>query len=108
MNTLFNRSEKLDSWYEKNLHLNRADTGGFVGEHIEMMDGENAQMLSFKVHHLAPLIQNLAESGIRIVDHIDENSKGRFAWFYDPEGNKIEVWEPWDESLSVIDLPEPD
>ncbi|WP_413578201.1 VOC family protein [Bdellovibrio sp. HCB290] len=108
MDTLQNRSEKLSLWYEENLHLHRDESGGFIEEHIEMMDGKKPQMLSFQVQRLAPLMQTLAASGIKIVDHIDENNRGRFAWFFDPEGNKVEVWEPWDDSQSLIDLPEPD
>lgn len=102
------RSDKLDRWYEEHLHLHRDEQGSFIEEHFEMQTGSATKFLSFQVPHLAPLISSLAESGIRIVDYIDENPRGRFAWIYDPEGNKVELWEPWDDSQSLINIPEPD
>ena len=64
--------------------------------------------LNFQVDHLAPLLSNLAEAGVHIVDHLEETPNGRFAWIFDPEGNKIELWEPRSYESSVIDLPEPE
>lgn len=108
METHIQRSEKLNRWYEEKLQLHRNEEGRFVEEHFEMQDESKPQMLSFQVKKLAPLMSLLAESGVKIVDHIDETPRGRYAWFYDPEGNKVEIWEPWDESQSLIELPEPD
>jgi predicted enzyme related to lactoylglutathione lyase len=108
METITHRSEKLNRWYEEKLHLHRDDEGGFLEEHIEMQQGDRPRMVSFQVQKLAPLMSTLAESGVKIVDHIDETPRGRYAWFFDPEGNKVEIWEQWDESQSLIELPEPD
>ncbi|WP_413560923.1 VOC family protein [Bdellovibrio sp. HCB209] len=108
METLMHRSEKLDRWYEENLHLHRDDSGGFIEEHFEMHTESPQKFLSFQIPQLAPLISSLAESGIRIVDYIDENPRGKFAWIFDPEGNKVELWEPWDDSQSLVSFPEPD
>lgn len=102
------RSDKLDRWYEENLHLHRNEQGSFIEEHFEMQTESSHKFLSFQIPHLALLISSLAESGVRIVDYIDENPRGRFAWIYDPEGNKVELWEPWDDSQSLVTMPEPD
>ncbi|UYL09266.1 hypothetical protein B9G69_001590 [Bdellovibrio sp. SKB1291214] len=102
------RSEKLNRWYEEKLHLHRNEEGLFVEELFEMQSEDKPRMLSFQVQKLAPLMNNLAESGVKIVDHIDETPRGKYAWFFDPEGNKVEIWEPWDDSQSLVNIPEPD
>jgi hypothetical protein len=40
------------------------------------------------------LIDRLKEEGVRIDAKRQNESYGRFAWIYDPDGNKIELWQP--------------
>lgn len=51
-------------------------------------------MLNFRVSDLEQLLARLKAAGIRIDEKRMEESYGKFAWAYDPEGNKIELWEP--------------
>lgn len=51
-------------------------------------------MLNFRVANLDALLEQLRQAGVRIDDNRMDESYGRFAWIYDPEDNKIELWEP--------------
>ena len=43
------------------------------------------------------LLKILKEEGVTIVGEMQEFSYGKFGWILDPEGNKIELWEPVDD-----------
>lgn len=51
-------------------------------------------MLNFRVANLDALLEQLQSAGVRIDENRMDESYGRFAWIYDPEDNKIELWEP--------------
>jgi len=51
-------------------------------------------MMNFRVANLEQLLAQLKEEGVKIGDKIDDESNGRFAWVMDPEGNRIQLWEP--------------
>ena len=55
-------------------------------------------MLNFRVDDLDFAVEKLREAGVRIDDQRMEEPYGKFAWVYDPEDNKIELWEPKDPS----------
>ena len=57
-------------------------------------------MINFRVKNLDTLIVQLREEGVTVVGEIDRQPYGSFAWIMDPDGNKIELWEPKDEGLS--------
>lgn len=57
-----------------------------------------AAMINFRVDDLDGLLAQLAEAGVRIDPKRDDYSYGRFAWIWDPEGNRVELWEPAVES----------
>lgn len=40
------------------------------------------------------MIERLQKEGVKIAPERMDESYGRFAWIYDLEGNKIELWEP--------------
>ncbi|MEI9913145.1 MAG: VOC family protein [Bacteroidota bacterium] len=53
-------------------------------------------MINLRVHDLFELLRQLKEEGVTIVgDPLDEEY-GKFGWIMDPEGNKIELWQPPD------------
>lgn len=54
-------------------------------------------MFNFRVENLAALLEQLKKEGIQQVGEIAEYDYGKFGWILDPEGNKIELWEPKDE-----------
>jgi predicted enzyme related to lactoylglutathione lyase len=51
-------------------------------------------MFNFRVNDLDALLAALASEGVKIDPKREDAPYGRFAWIYDPEGNKIELWEP--------------
>ncbi len=53
-------------------------------------------MVNFRVADLTALIEALKDEGVQVVGTIEEHENGKFAWILDPEGNKIELWEPID------------
>ena len=58
--------------------------------------GSRAQpfMVNLRVEDLDALLAALAAEGVRIDPKREDLEYGRFAWIYDPDGNKIELWEP--------------
>ena len=51
-------------------------------------------MQNFRVHNLESLLVKLAAEGITVVGEMQTFDYGKFGWILDPEGNKIELWEP--------------
>lgn len=56
-------------------------------------------MLNYRVENLKALLDVLKKEGVTVVGKIEEYSYGKFGWIMDPEGNKIELWEPIDSEL---------
>jgi len=54
-------------------------------------------MFNYRVENLVELLKVLKEEGVEIVGEMQEYSYGKFGWIMDPDGNKIELWEPKDE-----------
>jgi len=51
-------------------------------------------MLNYRVEDARALARLLREEGCEVLDKIDESEFGIFAWVIDPEGNKVELWQP--------------
>lgn len=109
--------DKMKEWYNKNL--------GFVtddyGSPFEFRNAENPDeinylqwspfpqdtkyftpskkefMINYRVENLVELVAELKKDGVNVVDEIEEFEYGKFVHIMDPEGNKIELWEPVDE-----------
>lgn len=56
-------------------------------------------MMNFRVENLKELLAALKEEGVTIIGKIEEYDYGKFGWILDPEGNKIELWEPIDSTF---------
>jgi predicted enzyme related to lactoylglutathione lyase len=103
----------LAKWYAQ--HLGIPDQGGgslgFDGPESTGMtvfahfpegskyfgDGPQQTMVNFRVDNLDELLAQLAAAGVTIDPKRDDQSYGRFAWIVDPEGNRVELWEPLSE-----------
>lgn len=59
-------------------------------------------MVNFRVENLEKLVKTLREEGVTILDEIESYDYGKFVHIMDPEGNKIELWEPNDEEYEKI------
>ena len=105
----------LAAWYEKHLGLNFKGTvytaWEFTNEDGSRKTGNNvlsffkesneyfapsekSTMLNFIVKDLFALLPVLKEEGVTIVGEPMDEDYGKFGWIMDPEGNKIELWEP--------------
>ena len=56
-------------------------------------------MINYRVDDLGELLAQLRADGVEIVGGPESHENGQFAWIADPDGNKVELWEPkaWDE-----------
>ena len=60
---------------------------------------EKKFMINYRVENLEALLAVLKEEGVQVVGEMQVFEYGKFGWIMDPEGNKIELWEPVDEKL---------
>ena len=51
-------------------------------------------MINYRVEDLHGLLAALRAEGVQVEDKVSEDEFGKFAWVMDPEGNRIELWEP--------------
>ncbi len=51
-------------------------------------------MVNFTVDDLDGVLAQLREGGAQVDERIEDHAFGRFGWFMDPEGNRVELWEP--------------
>ena len=109
--------EKIKNWYGENLGL-AINPHGSVFEFRRGADpekrgytvwspftknteyfgpSEHDYMFNYRVADLKALLEDLRSKGVKIVGEIEEYEYGKFAHIMDPEGRKIELWEPIDE-----------
>jgi predicted enzyme related to lactoylglutathione lyase len=55
---------------------------------------ENKFMFNLIVDNLEEALKQVKEGGAELVGKIEEIEYGLFSWFIDPDGNKVELWEP--------------
>lgn len=51
-------------------------------------------MIDYAVDDMDALLARLQSRGVKLLKREDSDANGRFAWILDPEGNKVELWEP--------------
>ena len=64
-----------------------ADTGYFG-------DGTQSTMVNFRVDDLDGLLASLRAAGCTVDPKVSDEGFGRFGWITDPEGNRVELWQP--------------
>jgi len=104
----------LAAWYRDHLGLRLEEFGGAVFRwpddkaedrgltvwHVAEPDSEwfrpsgSAFMINYRVDNLLELIANLKAAGIEVLKGPESHENGKFAWIIDPDGNKVELWEP--------------
>jgi predicted enzyme related to lactoylglutathione lyase len=60
-------------------------------------------MINFRVDDLDGLLEQLKAAGVEVVGEVQEFEYGRFGWVMDPEGNKVELWEPPADKKELFD-----
>lgn len=114
--------DKMKEWYTKNLGLVKNEYGSL----FEFRDSNNPEskgylqwspfeketkyfapsskdyMINYRVVNIEAMIENMRSEGIEIIGEIEEYEYGKFAHIVDPEGNKIELWEPVDKVFTDL------
>ena len=60
---------------------------------------ESPFMMNFRVENLVELLKVFGQEGVTVVGEIEEYNYGKFGWILDPDGNKLELWEPNDKAF---------
>ena len=60
---------------------------------MERVTGIGGVFVNFRVRDLDAMLAQLRDAGAEVEDRVDEYDYGRFGWFVDPEGNRVELWE---------------
>ena len=103
----------LSAWYREHLGLDVSQWGGAVFEwggpdskpgqtvwspfkhDTDYMAPSTAPfMINFRVADLDALLAALRSEGCNVMDKTQSSEQGKFGWVLDPEGNKVELWEP--------------
>lgn len=105
----------LQAWYQQHLGIDVRPWGGAA---FDWTDGEGKPvggttawsiasmqsdqfapsaapfMVNYRVEDLHALVKVLREEGGSVLEKIEESEYGKFGWVIDPEGNKVELWQP--------------
>ena len=106
---------RLQAWYREQLGLELESWGGVAFRGMEVSPaGRDAStswnifpatsayfdpspapfMINYRVEDLDGLLASLRQAGCQVDDRVEESEYGRFGWVLDPEGNRLELWEP--------------
>lgn len=101
----------LAEWYARHLGLPVDDWGGvrfdedvsrpgytlwspFGADTEYFGPGPHPYMVNFRVDDLHALLAQLRAAGITVDERVEESEYGRFGWITDPEGTRVEQWQP--------------
>ncbi len=107
--------KKLKGWYQEHLGIT-PDAEGYI--HFEWREKDDPDrvgytvwgpfshdtdyfnpstkpfMFNFRVANLDKLLEQLRKEGVQVDDKVEEYDLGKFGWIMDPDGNRVELWEP--------------
>ena len=104
----------LAAWYQKHLGMtlesfggailrwpdDKAEDRGLTVWHIAERDTQwfspssSSFMINYRVDDLDEMLGQLRAGGVSIIKGPESHENGKFAWIMDPDGNKVELWEP--------------
>lgn len=112
-------NKALAEWYRKNLGMepevfggvalkwpeDKSEDQGLTVWHVAEKDTQwfspsrGSFMINYRVDDMDGIVARLKENGVSLQQGPESHENGRFAWVMDPDGNKVELWEPkiWDE-----------
>jgi predicted enzyme related to lactoylglutathione lyase len=104
---------KLRSWYKTHLGIEVQEWGGAafrwvdgagtpvngttvwsVGDGSYFAPSSATFMVNYRVGDLHGLLRLLREEGCQVLEKVEQSEFGIFGWVMDPEGNKVELWQP--------------
>jgi predicted enzyme related to lactoylglutathione lyase len=59
---------------------------------------EKEGMVNYTVRDLDAMLAQLRAAGVDVDDRVEDHEFGRFGWLTDPEGNRVELWQPLDSN----------
>jgi len=65
-----------------------------VGDNAQFAPSHSPFMINYRVADLHALLQALRKEGCDVLEKVDDSEFGKFGWVIDPEGNKLELWQP--------------
>jgi predicted enzyme related to lactoylglutathione lyase len=92
--------DKLHAWYEEHLGIKRTEDGAYAffsegpREMTVFGPSEQQAMINLRVDDLDAVLAKLRAAGADIDPRREDHDYGRFAWFNDLEGNRVELWQP--------------
>ncbi len=105
----------LGAWYEKHLGVDVQDWGGaqfffkddespreqgytvwslFKEDTTHFAPSTKPFMVNYRVADLHALLAALRAEGCEVDEKVQDDEYGKFGWVMDPEGNKVELWQP--------------
>ncbi|MFO0603993.1 MAG: VOC family protein [Polyangiales bacterium] len=105
----------LGAWYKTHLGIDIQEWGGavfawkgpdspegvgstvwnpFPADTKYFAPSEAPFMINYRVADLHALLAALRAEGVRVEEKVEESEYGKFGWVVDPEGNKLELWQP--------------
>ena len=115
-----NDNAALAAWYQKHLGMSleegwggailrwpddKAEDKGLTVWHVAEKEtkwfspSDSSFMINYRVDNLDEMVAQLRDGGVEIIQGPESHENGKFAWIMDPDGNKVELWEPmlWDD-----------
>jgi predicted enzyme related to lactoylglutathione lyase len=108
----------LSAWYKQHLGIDVQDWGGTAfrwtdeaghakagttvwsvgsAEGDQFAPSKASFMINYRVADLHSLLAALRSEGCEVLEKTDDSEYGKFGWVIDPEGNKVELWQPPEE-----------
>lgn len=104
----------LTAWYAKHLGFKIEEWGGSILKWSEdtandkgltvwnlaeqegtwFSPSKSSFMINYRIDDMDGMLRQLSAAGISVVKGPEQAENGKFAWILDPEGNKVELWEP--------------
>jgi len=107
-------SAALTAWYQKHLGMSLESWGGAIlrwpddkaedkgvtvwsvakKESEWFSPSKSSFMINYRVDDLDGMLEQLRAGGVEVIKGPEADDNGKFAWVMDPDGNKVELWEP--------------
>lgn len=114
--------EKIKAWYKKHLGLKTNEYGAlfefrksdtpnekgylqwspFAEDTDYLEPSTKGFMINYRVENLEDMVEQMRNDGVTILDKIETYEYGKFIHVLDPEGNKVELWEPVDKVFTGL------